>query len=351
MYVYRSQYLFFLFIVTQKTAAEVFVHYKIYFKETNKMANEILDGKVYTIKNVGTQKMLNLYGGLLTNGTNVCQYSADGSSEQKWARFGNYLHTFGSTTKVLDRYNDSSSTKHNNADIWGNNDPGNQVLDFDEESNGYAVIKMNNADLYLTAYPLTGDDDYINNNGNKDISKTTTSKGNVYWGTLKDNNYARWIVTEKGEAYKVFNTFLPLKNWYEGKYWTVDGTGTGASKSFEGAYECAGFAKYVYSQIWGSSTYGSPITARNKLYGNSSDFSGINVGARINCDRKNAPKGKDPNHSMVIVDKNSLGITVYEANYTRYPSTQHCIIGFRTISYSNFAAEYLNIKNSSYNPD
>ena len=86
------------------------------------------------------------------------------------------------------------------------------------------------------------------------------------------------------------------------------------------------------------------------MKGNSSDFSGINVGARINCDRKNALEGENPNHSMVIVDKNGLEITVYEANYTSHPNTQHCIIGFRTISYSDFAAEYANIKNTSYNP-
>lgn len=40
-------------------------------------------GKSYTFKNLTTEKMLNLYGGRTDKGTNVCQYTADGSDDQK----------------------------------------------------------------------------------------------------------------------------------------------------------------------------------------------------------------------------------------------------------------------------
>lgn len=45
-------------------------------------------GKSYTFKNLTTEKMLNLYGGRTDKGTNVCQYTADGSDDQKWTFLG-----------------------------------------------------------------------------------------------------------------------------------------------------------------------------------------------------------------------------------------------------------------------
>ena len=77
----------------------------------------IQNGKTYTLQNTVTGKMLNLYGGNTTNGTNVCQYSADGSNEQKWTAIDNKLYTYCSSTKCLDRYNLPSSNNHKIQDI------------------------------------------------------------------------------------------------------------------------------------------------------------------------------------------------------------------------------------------
>lgn len=50
-------------------------------------------GKSYTFKNLTTEKMLNLYGGRTDKGTNVCQYTADGSDDQKWTFLGDKLYS------------------------------------------------------------------------------------------------------------------------------------------------------------------------------------------------------------------------------------------------------------------
>ena len=51
-------------------------------------------GKSYTFKNLTTEKMLNLYGGRTDKGTNVCQYTADGSDDQKWTFLGDKLYAY-----------------------------------------------------------------------------------------------------------------------------------------------------------------------------------------------------------------------------------------------------------------
>ena len=157
-----------------------------------------------------------------------------------------------------------------------------------------------------------------------------------------------------GGGYRINGVNLPLAEWPVGSYWTVDGT-PNSSSLYHGGIECAGFARYVYNTIWGSGTYGNAVTARN-LNGNSSDFTGINIGARINCDRRESrdPENDDfnnsvGNHSMVLIEKTNPGVTVYEANHSDDPD-KYCIVGMRTITFNNFYLEYMNIKGTSYTP-
>ena len=48
---------------------------------------------------------------------------------------------------------------------------------------------------------------------------------------------------------------------------------------------------------------------------------------------------------MVIINKTSTGITVYECNHDN-----KCGVGVRTITFANFKKEYDKIKDSSYTP-
>ena len=156
----------------------------------------IENGKTYTFKNVGSGKFLNLYAGNTVNGTNVCQYSEDGSDEQKWTRIGDKLCTFGSTSKCLDRYYVSGNAKCNNADIWDDNDDENQVLIFGI-SNGYVTIRLRYANgYYLRASTLAGTNSQMNSYGNTDAYKVPGATGNVYWSDDPLDAYSAWEAVE-----------------------------------------------------------------------------------------------------------------------------------------------------------
>ena len=155
----------------------------------------ITAGNTYTFKNLYSGKMLNLYGGYTTNGTNVCQYTADGTDEQKWT-FGsdNKLYTYGSSTKCLDRYNSSGALQHNNADIWINNDDVNQKLIVSPVTeSSYVTIKISGTNLFLTAYHGTA------NGGNTDARCAPGATGNVFWAASSEDvveaAQQKWIMT------------------------------------------------------------------------------------------------------------------------------------------------------------
>ena len=315
------------------------------------MATNIIAGNTYTFKNLYSGKMLNLYGGYTTNGTNVRQYTADGSDEQKWVLDGsNTLYTYGHPDKCLDRYNSPGSLRHNNADIWDNTDDANQKLVINTIGS-YVTIKIAGTALFLTAYHGTS------NGGNTDARCAPGATGNVFWATSSDENVVeaaqqKWIMTlveqgstsSSGDGYRINGVDLPLSEWPVGSYWTDDGTPYGNSLNHNGT-ECAGFARYVYNRIWGSDTYGNAISTKQLDEESNGFFDDINVGARINCDRRDG----GGNHSMVLLDKTSSGVTVYEANHTNDPN-KYCIIGMRTITYDSFKNEYINIKSTSYTP-
>ncbi len=166
----------------------------------------IENGKTYTLQNTVTGKMLNLYGGNTTNGTNVCQYSADGSNEQKWTAIDNKLYTYCSSTKCLDRYNLPSSNNHNNADIWtaSSSEDANQKVYFGTfgPSN---MIRLEGTNLYLTASLDYESDSYMNTYGNTNTCKAPNATGNVYWKEVTDFDspdvyLSCWSATEIGNS-------------------------------------------------------------------------------------------------------------------------------------------------------
>lgn len=94
--------------------------------------SNIENEKLYNIRNIATQKMLNLYAGRTADGTNVCMWEGDNSTEQKWRpSIDNpnglqVLYTAVDSSKVLDFY--SGNTNFANADIWTDNDANNQAI-------------------------------------------------------------------------------------------------------------------------------------------------------------------------------------------------------------------------------
>lgn len=182
-------------------------------------------GKSYTFKNLTTEKMLNLYGGRTDKGTNVCQYTADGSDDQKWTFLGDKLYAYGSSTKCLDKFTSSGSAKNNNADIWDNDDDKNQIIEISQLNAGspYVTIKLKQGGYYLTAY--TGKDypgdRNMNLTANTDAGKTPTSAGNVYWAS-NGKGACTWIANEVGTSTGEETSHFPSKQYLVAPY---DNTG------------------------------------------------------------------------------------------------------------------------------
>lgn len=159
---------------------------------------ELQNGSAYTFKNMSTGKMLNLYGGRTANGTNVCQYTADGSDDQKWTFLNDKLYAYGSSTKCLDKFTSSGSAKNNNADIWNNTDDVNQLLNFSsvQASDKFVSIQLKSNGYYLAAYDAVDypGDRVMNSTANTDAGKTPTSAGNVYWSSTWLGSSCIWVV-------------------------------------------------------------------------------------------------------------------------------------------------------------
>lgn len=295
---------------------------------------------VYTIKCVANNKMLNLYAaGVAANGTNVVMYSSDGTAEQKWFFDGKRLRTCTNRKYCLDRY--AASPYVNNADVWEANDDTNQIVVIEPfGSDGYSIkLKslVGGNEYYLTSKGS------VNGNG---TDKSPDTAGNIFWATWTGNNYQKWKFTNisaPGNAVPLGleDIDVPLPEYPAGSYWTTDGAATNAagakSKSFNGI-QCAGFARYVYYCMWGNEYYGTQISART-LSGTAADFADIEPGARINC------RSTSNNHSMILLKKDSSGVTVYDVNWDG-----KCGVDVRTYTYAAFKTTFTNIKNTSYTP-
>ncbi len=295
----------------------------------------------YKIKCVANDKMLNLCAsGSVSNGLNVANNSDNGTVEQKWFFDGSKLRSGSNRKYCLDRY--TASTYLDNADVWEakSSEDANQKVVIESVSSFYRIrlaSKVNGEYYYLTSKG--------SGNGSSSGKKASTD-GNIFWAVADNSNYQKWNFNEvvpSGDSKTINGIKVPLPEYPDGSYWTTDGKpyeyGKNSSKEFEGS-QCAGFARYVYFCIWGSSTYGNSVTERT-VKGNSSDFDGIDIGARISCNRV----GGAGNHSMVVINKTGTGITVYECNHD-----DKCGVSVRTITFANFKKEYDKIKDSSYTP-
>ena len=295
----------------------------------------------YKIKCVANSKMLNLCAsGSVSNGLNVANNSDNGMAEQKWFFDGNKLRSGSNRKYCIDRY--TASTYLDNADVWEakSSEDANQKVVIESAGSFYRIrlaTKVNGEYYYLTSKG--------SGNGSSSGKKASTD-GNIFWAAADNSNYQKWNFNEvvpSGYSKTINGIRVPLPEYPNESYWTTNGKETNKSgansKEFEGS-QCAGFARYVYFCIWGSSTYGNSV-AEKTVTGDSSDFDKINVGARISCNRSDG----GGNHSMVIINKTGTGITVYECNHDN-----KCGVGVRTITFANFKKEYDKIKDSSYTP-
>ena len=141
----------------------------------------ISNNGVYIITSRNSRKCLNVNYGTDANGTNVTQYTQDGSTEQKWKLVSTGTNTFkiyamcssNGTNRVLDvlRTNGSASgsiVSGNNVDIWAPNDNAAQEFVIEkyttdnnsttsetgEVRNIYTIRLKSNTNLALTSFGL-----------------------------------------------------------------------------------------------------------------------------------------------------------------------------------------------------
>lgn len=173
-------------------------------------ASELNNNWIYIISNRSSRKCLNVNFGKDENGTNVTQYTQDGSLEQKFklvynSSSGAYklypMCSSGGNDRVLDvlRTGGSSSgniQSGNNVDIWKANDSEAQEfvikaigtdLESDNPNNWhtyYSITLKSNPKLALTAYG------YGNGSG---AGTNSTSEGNVYVSNYTANSNQLWF--------------------------------------------------------------------------------------------------------------------------------------------------------------
>lgn len=152
--------------------------------ETSGLTNQYM----YNIKNRNSGKYLNVNYGTDADGTNVNQYTYDGSNEQKFTL--DYLggdreyliYAYCSTTRVLDVYRPLQNNA--NVDIWTDDDYDAQVWKIESLGNGYYSIRLAyNTNLALTAYGTS-------NGGGSGTS--STSAGNVFVSTYTGATNQQW---------------------------------------------------------------------------------------------------------------------------------------------------------------
>ena len=154
-------------------------------------------GSTYVIENCSSGKMLNIYNsGSVVNGTNVVQWSEDGSTEQKWVlQSGSSSGTYNLCSKfntdlVLDAYAPMRPIPSGaNADVWQDDDPQAQNLRITEIGGGrYKIALASNSTLALTSRGSA--------NGSSS-GKSSSSSGNVYWSAYSSSNTnQQWLMNE-----------------------------------------------------------------------------------------------------------------------------------------------------------
>lgn len=158
-------------------------------------------GKVYKIRNKDTGKFLNVNYETDANGTNVNQFTEDGSIEQKWRAVQNSdgswkLYTMCSSNgynRVLDVYRNSDGNygTGSNIDIWAPNDPEVQNWTLAYQNNGAFLIWLTSSDYRVLVAS------YGSGNGGGS-GTSSTSEGNVFLhnGAYNPNVHVYWEFIE-----------------------------------------------------------------------------------------------------------------------------------------------------------
>lgn len=116
----------------------------------------VTTGKYVTIKNVGSGKLLNVYGSKNKNNTNITVYQADGTTGQsfKFVKSGNayVIVPKCATSRALNVYG-SSAKNNSNVCLWSKTGHNTQawIIDYNPSLNGFVIRSANNQNYVLAA--------------------------------------------------------------------------------------------------------------------------------------------------------------------------------------------------------
>ncbi len=154
----------------------------------------IVSGGVYRIKNVASGKYMNVDYGIDANGTNIYQWTGDGSTEQKfrvvyYSSTDSYMFyamcSSNGTNRVLDVTRGSNPlTSGQNIKLYNPTDPTSQEIKIVSlGSNNYKLVMNANQNLAVTSYGTS--------NGSAS-GTTSTSAGNIFISTYTGTTNQQW---------------------------------------------------------------------------------------------------------------------------------------------------------------
>ena len=176
----------------------------------------LVEGTVYSFKNVGSSLYLDVCGGTDADNNNVAQYKGNSTVSQDFklekSSTGNgYIlrAQVGGKTRVLDIYKTNGRVENgNNVQIYRNVDPiAQEWLIIPVNSANYKIVPRSNPALALTSYGSS--------NGSAS-GKSTTSAGNVFVSTYTGHNTNQWwsIERENGVFIQPGTTLLEDGEYY-----------------------------------------------------------------------------------------------------------------------------------------
>ena len=148
---------------------------------------------------------------------------------------------------------------------------------------------------------------------------------------------------EAASTMSINGVVLPLPEYRSGSYFTTTGTACDhrnniyRCKTYSGASQCAGFARYVYAQLFGGPDNGS-FTYISKNFNGDGDaakkfIQGLKKGCRIRVFNNQ--------HSIILANYDSQYVYVYDANR----NNNDCRVSYGMMSYSTFANTFINVSN------
>ena len=163
-------------------------------QSTRSATDGIINSGIYRIKNVASGKYMNVDYGIDANGTNIYQWTADGSTEQKFkvayspSTDSYMLYAMCSsngTNRVVDVTRGSTPlTSGQNIKLYNPTDPTSQEIKIVSlGSNKYKLVMRANQNLAITSYGTS----------NGSVSGTTaTSAGNIFISTYTGSTNQQW---------------------------------------------------------------------------------------------------------------------------------------------------------------